>query len=405
MKLSSRTWLLLAFALPATAIAQSSLSPDQFRLNGEIIGRDTGSVILWSVDNRNFHRRDTLVLKEGKFSFDGTVFRACEALLWTKLNLTNFDDPLVIRFLIGPGEISIVFDPEHPADTKITGSAIQSELDRHNITRKHELDARKRNYEDIDKFYALPESKRKKAVELQIAKTRDSIFTEIRKIDVAYIWKNPGSFLSPYLLSHHRRRLPADSLAVLYDNLHPDVKQSSVAMVALKDIYPIVDDPQFRAANPLMDPATEAAVAKMKSVHELSLPDTSGKLVSLAAFRGKYLFLDFWASWCKPCIEEIPSLHRLMDIYRGDNIQFLSVSLDHDSIAWKKAIAVNKYEGLHVYDKKAYKSVVAIFNRALWVPWYVLIDPEGKAIDYGTPFPSNPELKRLLDEILKKAGS
>ncbi|RYG39890.1 MAG: AhpC/TSA family protein, partial [Chitinophagaceae bacterium] len=316
----------------------------------------------------------------------------------------SFDDPLVIRFLIDPAEINISFDPKNPAEIKITGSPLQAEFDRYQGSRQHLIQAKEQNYKDIDRHNALPESKKSMAAERGIAKRRDSIFDEIKKMDVAYIQKNPGSFLSPYLLSHNRRRLPADSLGILYDNLNPEVKQSSVAKVALKDIYPIVDDPKFRMSNPLNDSATEAAIAKMKTVHELVLPDTSGNPVNFSGFKGKYIFLDFWASWCTPCIGEIPSLHGLMTLYRNDPIQFVSISLDHDSAAWKKSIVLNSFRGVQVNDKHAFKSVVAVFNKVLWVPRYVLIDPEGKVINYGMPFPSEPELKKLLDTHLKKGS-
>jgi len=91
-----------------------------------------------------------------------------------------------------------------------------------------------------------------------------------------------------------------------------------------------------------------------------------------------------------------------MYMYREDPIQFVSVSLDHDAAAWKKAIIAHNYKGLHVFDEKAFKSLVAVYHKVLWVPRYVLIDPNGKVVNYELRHPSEPAFKQELDKVLQK---
>jgi peroxiredoxin len=111
-------------------------------------------------------------------------------------------------------------------------------------------------------------------------------------------------------------------------------------------------------------------------------PDTSGKVVTLSSFRGKYVLLDFWASWCGPCREENPNVVKLYKKYKGKNFTILSVSLDRskDRKEWMNAIHHDHLTWTQVSDLKYWKNGAAELYGIQAIPQNFLIGPDGKIV-------------------------
>lgn len=109
-------------------------------------------------------------------------------------------------------------------------------------------------------------------------------------------------------------------------------------------------------------------------------PDTAGVPVSLTSFRGKYVLLDFWASWCKPCRLENPYLVEAYENYGGENFTILGISLDARRADWQKAIAADGLNWPQVSDLAAWRSEVAALYSVQAIPQNFLLDPQGKII-------------------------
>lgn len=114
---------------------------------------------------------------------------------------------------------------------------------------------------------------------------------------------------------------------------------------------------------------------------DFTLQDTAGNNISLSDFKGKYVLLNFWASWCKDCRIENKNLVKVYEKYKNENLAVLSVSLDFDKEDWKKTIAV---DGLawpnHVSDLQKWKSPVAKLYNVRSIPSVFLIDKQGNII-------------------------
>jgi thiol-disulfide isomerase/thioredoxin len=131
-----------------------------------------------------------------------------------------------------------------------------------------------------------------------------------------------------------------------------------------------------------------------------SLIDLNGNLVSLKDFEGKVVYLDFWASWCAPCVAEVPYAKVLKEKLKNKNIEFLYISLDNSEEKWKIAVENYKIEGVHLYLPGNFDSEIAKNYNIKGIPHYVIIDKEGKIYENKADRPSGNvinELELLLD--------
>jgi peroxiredoxin len=115
---------------------------------------------------------------------------------------------------------------------------------------------------------------------------------------------------------------------------------------------------------------------------EISLPDTKGRTVKLSSFRGKYVLVDFWASWCGPCRRENPNVVDAYNQFKNKNFTILGVSLDRPGQKenWIKAIQEDKLTWTHISDLKFWQSEVVPLYQVSSIPFNVLVDPDGKVI-------------------------
>ena len=113
---------------------------------------------------------------------------------------------------------------------------------------------------------------------------------------------------------------------------------------------------------------------------DFTQPDTTGAPVSLSSFKGKYVLVDFWASWCTPCRRENPVIVEAYNLNKGKNFTILSVSLDKYKDKWLQAIQEDKLGWTHVSDLQQWSNAVAIMYRVGSIPQNFLIDPQGKII-------------------------
>ena len=141
----------------------------------------------------------------------------------------------------------------------------------------------------------------------------------------------------------------------------------------------------------------KADVSVTKAI-DFSQPGIDGKQVSLSSFKGKYVLLDFWASWCKPCRVENPNVVKAYQEFKDKNFTVFGVSLDKDKNAWLQAIQQDGLTWTHASDLKDWSNEAAALYGVQSIPANFLIDPQGNIIARDL---RGDELLNKLREVIK----
>lgn len=115
-------------------------------------------------------------------------------------------------------------------------------------------------------------------------------------------------------------------------------------------------------------------------IPEISEKDTSGNDFKISSLKGKFILIDFWASWCVPCLQQVPELKRVFNKYGGKNFAILSISIDDDKSKWIQAIKRENLNWFNISDLKATEGPAAQVFNIREIPQLFLIDPDGKIV-------------------------
>ncbi|MBC8032910.1 MAG: TlpA family protein disulfide reductase [Chitinophagaceae bacterium] len=341
----------------------------------------------------NSSETETIILKNGVALIKGFVNRATEGLLFTDLDNINMDGPGVIRFIIEPGNMTLSYLLKK--DTVINKQFLGANAENQKLAwtkNNDELFNRRINLDNLLRRV----NKDQKA---EVLKLMDTTINQIVINALSFVKNNPNSYASGYLLRRYHKKMPIDTLKAYYSMLSESVNRSDFGKEILKEVYSLTDDMNFRAQN--SDSVFFDKFKTIKTLHDISLPDTSGNDVSLSMLKGKYVVLDFWASWCSPCIENIPYMHKLINEMVNMPVAFVSISIDDDHGKWKKAIKKYKMQGLNLYDSD--KLAQAYYKITNGIPVYLIIGPDGNIINNNAPQPISGKLAPLLKSIIEQS--
>ena len=129
----------------------------------------------------------------------------------------------------------------------------------------------------------------------------------------------------------------------------------------------------------------------------------TGEHISLADFKGEYVYIDVWATWCGPCIKQIPYLKELEHRYEDTNITFVSISVDKENVKdkWRQMVAAKELGGTQLFADNSFDSSFMKAYGINSIPRFIIIDPEGKVLEATAPRPSYEKTKTLLDSLVK----
>ncbi|MDZ7683093.1 MAG: TlpA disulfide reductase family protein [Fodinibius sp.] len=132
-----------------------------------------------------------------------------------------------------------------------------------------------------------------------------------------------------------------------------------------------------------------------------SLPNKDEEIVKMSDFKGKYVLLDFWASWCIPCLDEFPHMKELYEKYSRDDFEIVAISIEEDSLRWRQTIQRFDNPWPQLYGGNSFQQKTFKAYRGGGIPFYILVDPNGNILRYNDVRPSF-NLPKLLDSLITK---
>jgi peroxiredoxin len=373
----------------------------QFVLKGKTEGFMPGNVVL-SYQTVSNNKREQIkfstVIKNNSFLITG-----------------NIEEPVVANLEIGtssltlyiePNEMELYISKDYPEEFKLKGSKTQDEavdlsektreLDKYGVSllkknRKiyHLLDSLPKNHPQYSQL--LEESK-------AISSKRDSVNELIAKIKIDYLRKNPNSYFP--LLSNSiivlisQEHLSIDSARIIFDRLSENIKSCSMGIETNKYIK------------------MKENIVIGKFAPDFNTPDVKGQMIKLSSYKGKrYVMLDFWASWCSPCIEGLSHLKEINTKYHDKGLQVIGISSDRKKREWIDAIEkhqISIWPEVSIVQDIEKASQGYFFDEDIQskypidgIPKYILIDKIGKIIGKwdGYSEENEKEQDKLLKEI------
>jgi peroxiredoxin len=376
MKLNQFMLLLLLSCAAATAKAQLN-----YTIKGNLRGVKTPVKIFlyYSVDRSQV--RDSVLSKDGKFSFSGTVIHPAAAYLYAypadkvqqAAKVGDIAEAIDHAEIMLDGGITSI-EGNDLSTAVIKGGRLQDDFVAYNKT----IQLARDSVYQIWKLQqgVLPEDSAAAFKRLMFAQN-----IRVNKAQKDFVVQHPDSYVSyeAVIGSAYVIENPAE-FEQLFNALGAEAKRTPQAKIV----------------------ANRLAMAKKFAIGQpaenFSQMDDKGKVFSLADVKGKYVLIDFWASWCGPCRMEYPYLKKAYAQFKGKNFEIIGISLDDEKTAWLDAIKSNGFEWIELCDLKGRQNSVAEAYGVAAIPQNFLIDPQGKIIAKNL---RGNDLIEKLEEVIK----
>lgn len=359
-------FLLLALLGPAFAWAQRprpAPASYPYHLRGQL-GTFDGPAKVYLVQSNQ--PLDSATLHHGRFELRGTTPQPITAALVLerqgrlrtsvpyekvvagKVHRWFGESPDRLRLFLEPGPV-VVTSADSVRKARVTGGPLTADFQQHEAALKPVLN----NYaKAMGNFF-------EKGGPRPDAKTH---YEAVAQIDRAFIQAHPASWVSLEVLQQQPMLTPATITAPLYAALSPALRQSVAGQQYAQQL------------------AKQRVTAIGAQAPDFQQPTPAGHLVNLRDYRGKYVLVEFWASWCKPCRADNPNLLRAYEAYKGRNFEVLGISLDAGRENWLKAITEDQLPWTQVADLQGPQNEAAQRYNVNAIPQNFLIDPTGKIV-------------------------
>jgi thiol-disulfide isomerase/thioredoxin len=348
--------LLLFISSPLFA---QPLTKGQFQLSGNLKGQDSGYIFLRYTNTEGNRIKDSFYLHKGNFQFTGSISEPHSANLFSDKSKNAFDSNQV-NFYLEPTVMRAELLLNRFNEAKFTGSKTQEEAE---------------------------------ILSKAILSIKDTGATRMAKVVAAqrnFITGHPNSQVSVFHLLLNKSRWPFDTLQKYYYLLGPQALLSSNGRQLTKVIKDVEESSIGKAAKPF------------------SSVDIEGKPLSLSSFKGKYVLLDFWASWCVPCREGNPHLRKLFNQYNKSGLEIIGISVDKNEKAWKEAVAKDSIGSWNHLISNGLNGDSVLIDRmygATAYPTKILVDKVGVIIARYVGTEEEKQLDKKLNELFDTKGT
>lgn len=360
----------------------SVFSQKNFVIDGSIQGRDTGFIILSYPHANGTRTFDTSQIHNGQFRFSGEINEPVFC------NVSSKGEGNFTGLFIEPNQQQLFLNENHFSEKRLIGSFTQSQDD----SLLNEMEQIQSKYSGwLTEWQTLykertntDDSLSKKALDIKLnalAEKTDPMDGEILENTISFISSHPDSYVSPTYLYGilASNKIPSESVKELYINFSDDIKKSFASHLVVKEL-------DKREIN--------------SDVPDFAVADINNQQVSLTQFKGKYVLINFWASWCIPCVEKIPTLKQYYSSYNKDGFEIINISVDQKKQAWTNGVKKFKLEtfyNLLVNDKLRSK----FSNNISPIPSEILVSPDGKLL-WNSTNKSEVDLTELLEQLFAK---
>lgn len=358
-----------------------------FSIKGKISARHNGQKVMLEYNTRTKQIKDSAVVRNGAFSFKGKVNEVVKAYLALR-PLKERKGPPTLDYILSRNDQDFFLENKNFTvqganiyTAQIKGGPAQTDF----LQLKAQLNAlevksRSLSEQMIRSRFNKKEEENDEEAPNEFAPKLQLIYTEMARIQDAFIQHHPDSYVSLYLINERNEgAIEPAKLEPALNALSPRMKGTAAG----KNLQARLE----------MAKKTDIGQQAM----DFTQNNTKGEPVSLSSLKGKYVLVDFWASWCSPCRAENPEVLKAYQKFKDRNFEIIAISLDDKKEPWLKAIETDGLPWLQVSDLKGWQNAVARLYGVTSVPQNFLLGPDGKILAKNL---RGEELQKELEKIL-----
>jgi len=387
-------YLIAALMLFQTSFAQTAKTDKQFILKGKLNGTPKDSVLIYYANSAGKYVQEAKAISNNEFTISGNINHPTNSMLMFKNKseiISREDQQYRMRsFYLEPGLMMLTGDPTKMNELSLTGSKTQTE-NNELISKTASIREEMKPIEDA----LMKETDHDKSSEI-----RDKLEPynqRIKKVTYQFFLDHPNSYVTSDMMKYYVSQMKLDSIKRIYNNFNQELKENDNGKELANEIM------KLEAGSP------------GRMAPNFTTVDLDGKPLSLSDFKGKYVILDFWASWCVPCRKGNPHMIVLYNKYSSKGFDMIGISDDDRKPELAKAAIAKDGVGIwhhilrglnmdlamkHLPNPKDLDEKYGIHS----IPTKILIDPSGKIIGrYGDSIGgSDEDLDKMLESIFNK---